>query len=361
MKALVLKSPRSLEVMDVPLPVLRPGEILVRVSRCGVCGSDIRYFHGENPWARQTLQKDVPNPPNIIFGHEFVGTVEKVSDARDEHLLGKRVGLQTWTACGRCEHCRRGRENFCRQTRHLGHGQGWGKMDFYPGGMAEFCPAFAAGAYDLPENVSDEQATFLDPLTAAIHAVDVGGSGLLDAVVVLGAGPIGLMIAQLAIARGAAEVFITDVAERNLDVARQLGIRHTLNVSDKKSRLREWVMDTTGGRGVDRVFNTVGSNASIVESLEILAPAGVVVLMVTKEPKLQMPSLLLSGERTIKTSTNAMNTDLPRAIELIARGLVRVEPLITHRFPLTQGVKAFDVACNKDKTGAIKVILDCQS
>ena len=129
MKALVLKSSKSLEVMDVPKPVLSSGQVMVKVSKCGLCGSDIRYFHGENPWAKQTLQMNIPNPPNIILGHEFVGEVVEVFDSTDENLIGKRVGIQTWTACGRCESCRHGQENFCRETKHLGHGQGWGEME----------------------------------------------------------------------------------------------------------------------------------------------------------------------------------------------------------------------------------------
>ena len=155
MKALVLKSPQNLEIMDVPKPTLSKGQVLIRVSKCGICGSDIRYFHGENPWAKQTLQKNIPNPPNIIFGHEFVGEVVEVHDSEDSHLIGKRVGVQTWIACGECESCRRGHENFCKKTKHLGHGQGWGEMDFYPGGMAEYCPAFSRHICELPENISE--------------------------------------------------------------------------------------------------------------------------------------------------------------------------------------------------------------
>jgi len=165
MKALVLKSPENIEVMEVPRPQLSSGQVLIKVSKCGVCGSDIRYFHGENPWAKQTLGREIPNPPNIILGHEFVGSVVQVSDSCDEHLLGQRVAVNTFVTCGRCDFCRNGQENLCDNTKHLGHGQGWGKMDFYPGAMAEYCPAFSFSgqAYELPEHVTDEQATFMVP------------------------------------------------------------------------------------------------------------------------------------------------------------------------------------------------------
>lgn len=361
MKALVLKSPERIEVMDVPRPVLSAGQVLIKVSKCGICGSDVRYFHGENPWSKQTLGRHIDNPPNIILGHEFMGVVHEVFDKSDAHLLGKRVGVNTFITCGRCNFCRNGQENLCDYTKHLGHGQGWGKMDFYPGGMAEFCPAFASQVYELPENVSDEQATFFDPLIAAIHAVDVGKPKPLDKVAILGAGPIGLLIAQLVKVYGAIRTFITDVAAENVAIAKRVGVDYPLNLSASATSLRDLVMEKTDSLGVELAFNTVGTSASILESLEILKKGGTLVLMATKEDELRFPSLLLSGERTIRTSSNAMYTDFPRVIELVSAGRVQVELLITHRFGLSDAIKAFETACNKDKTGAVKIIIDCQS
>lgn len=361
MKAVVLKSAEQLEVMDVPMPQLAVGQVLIKVSKCGICGSDIRYFHGENPWAKQTLGRHVDNPPNIILGHEFTGTVEEVYEKTDEYLIGKRVGVNTFLTCGRCNFCRSGQENLCDYTKHLGHGQGWDKMDFYAGGMAEFCPAFVSGVYELPENVTDEQATFFDPMIAAIHAVDVGSPKPLDKVAILGAGPIGLLIGQLAKVYGALETFISDIAKENIAVAEKVGIDHAVNVSDNSKSLHETVMKKTDAIGVDLVFNTVGTSQSIPEALGLLKKGGTLVLMVTKEDEIRFPSLLLSGERTIKTSSNAMYTDFGRVIELVSSGTIKVEPLISHRFGLSQAIKAFDIACNKAKTGAIKIIIDCQS
>jgi len=358
-KALVLKSAEQLEVMDVPTPELSAGQVLIKVSKCGVCGSDVRYFHGENPWAKQTLGRHVDNPPNIILGHELTGVVGEAFDDSDSHLVGKRVGINTWITCGRCDFCRSGQENLCDKTKHLGHGQGWGKMDLYPGGMAEFCPAFASQVYELGENVTDEQATFFDPLIAAIHAVDVGGPKPLDKVAILGAGPIGLLIAQVVKVWGARQTFVTDIAAQNGTIADNVGVDYPLKISDGSNDLRDLVMEKTNGRGVDLAFNTVGTSASILESLQILKKGGTLVLMAAKEDELGLPSLLLSGERTIKTSSNAMYSDFPKAIELVSSGQVKVEPLITHRFALSDALNAFEVACNKNKTGAVKVIIDC--
>ncbi len=361
MKALVLKSPGNLELMDVPEPAPEPGQVIVKVHQCGICGSDLRYLEGENPWAKHTLGRNIPNPPNIILGHEFVGTVVDAADQGYKSLLGKRVGVNTFIACGRCHHCRLGNENFCRLTRHLGHGQGWGSMDLYPGGMAQYCPAFASQVYELPQSMTDEQAALLDPLVASLHAVDVGRPGPLDTVAVLGAGPIGLLIVQLAKVYGAVATFITDIAEASVEVARRLGVDHALNVADGGAGLSDVVAEATDGMGVDRVFDTVGSHETMLEGLGILATRGVLVMMATKGDEIRFPALLLSGERTIRTSTNSLYRDFPRAMELVRAGAVRVEPLITHRFALSDGVEAFEVAADKAQTGAIKVILECQA
>jgi len=359
MKALVLKSPGELEVMDVPPPALTAGFVLVEVSWCGICGSDVRYFHGENPWARHTLGRDVPNPPNIILGHELAGTVVEVHDAADEHLIGKRVGVNTWIGCGQCRYCRGGRENFCPQTKHLGHGQGWGEMDFYPGGLAEYCPAWSSHVYELPGSVSDEEATFLDPLITAIHVVATAPPAGGDDVVVIGGGPIGLMIAQLAKLQGARQVFVADVADQIVAIARSLGADHALNIADSPAGLTELVMAGTGGHGVARVFNTVGSAESINQSLGLLDCAGVLVLVATKGEEISFPALALSGERTVKTSTNSLYRDFPKAIDLLARGKMIVEPMITHRLTLDEAPQAIRLADDKAAAGAIKIIVDC--
>lgn len=234
-------------------------------------------------------------------------------------------------------------------------------MDFYPGGMSEWCPAFANQVYELPGNVTDEQATFLDPLIASLHAVDVGAPKPLDRVAILGAGPIGLLIAQLVKVFGAVRTFVSDLASENIDAARAVGVDFPCNVSGDGQTFRQLIMAQTNGAGVDLVFNTVGTQQSIEDSLAILKKGGTCVLLATKEKEIRFPSLALSGERTIKSSANALYRDFPRALDLLATGRVSVEPLISHRFPLSRATEAFDIGCNKEQSGAIKIILECGS
>jgi 2-desacetyl-2-hydroxyethyl bacteriochlorophyllide A dehydrogenase len=234
-------------------------------------------------------------------------------------------------------------------------------MAFYPGGMAQFCAVPRSQVHALPDSLTDHEATFLDPLIASLHAVDVGAPKCLDKVAVYGAGPIGNLIAQLTKAFGAVETFICDVADENITVATKAGIDHAVNVSRDPNLFRESVQSATHGEGVELAFDTVGTEESIAQSLGILKKGGVLVLMATKDEEVRFPSLLLTGERAIRTSANARYADFPRAMELLERKRVQVLPLISHRFPLSQAVEAFDVACHKSRSGAIKIVLECQS
>ena len=144
MKAVVLRQPRQLDWADVPEPRLTAEhDVLIQVEACGICGSDLRYWQGDNPWALHTLGRHVPNPPNIILGHEYAGVVAKVNSPAYGHLLGRRVGVQSFRTCGKCDFCCSGSQNLCRNTIHMGHAQGWGQMDYYLGAYAEYCLGWA--------------------------------------------------------------------------------------------------------------------------------------------------------------------------------------------------------------------------
>ena len=154
---------------------------------------------------------------------------------------------------------------------------------------------------------------------------------------------------------------ISDIADVNLAVAKAFGADHVVNVADGKQNLLDLVMNAHRRTRRPKGVQHVGSSESILESLRMLANAGVVVLMATKEKEFTVPSLLISGERAIRTSANAMLSDFPKAVELLEAGMLKVDPLVTHRFPLSRAIDAFAVACSKDQNGAIKIVIDCQS
>jgi threonine dehydrogenase-like Zn-dependent dehydrogenase len=348
MKAAVLRAPRDLAVLDIPVPTPGPGEVLLQVGACGICGSDLRYFEGENPWAKHTLGYEKPNPPNMVLGHEVAGLHQ-----------GQRVAVLAFRGCGQCVDCRRGKVQLCAHTAHLGHGAGWKGLEYNPGGMAEWCPVWKEHLFALPEGVSVVEGTFLDGLGVAVHAVRRAELFPGAAFAVLGAGPIGLSILQAAKALGAGTAWVTDVYDAALACATELGADEPRKVSDAQlDELAQEILSATGGRGLDAVFESTGNLAAQEFGLRILARGGCLMLMAGAARGLTLTEASLAGERRLTTSSNNLYEEYLIGLELLASGRVKVGPMITHRFPLVEAPRAFQVARKKWETGALKVILE---
>lgn len=348
MRAVVLRGPEDMRVESVPVPVPAPGQQLVRVGACGICGSDMRYLAGENPWAKHTLGYDKPNPSDMILGHEVAGCAEVGGESVPVVCLAFR-------GCGRCADCRRGDEQLCRYTAHLGHGAGWEGQN--PGGMAEWVPVWTECIYPLPPTVTIDQATFVDGLGVAVHAVRRARVFPGGAVIVLGAGPIGLMVAQTARALGAARTAVLDAYEAPLACARELGLGPTYDLP--RLGEAEVLADIAHclGDDVRAVFDTTGDLAAQALGLRLLGAGGSLMLLAGVADGLQVTNRHLAGERTVTTCSNNHYADFEAALRLLDSGQVVVEPMITHRFPLERAAEAFEVARNKRNTGALKVIL----
>lgn len=166
--AVILERPGSISVKKIPIPPVPGPSVQVQMQACGICGNDVRYFSGENPWSLHTLGKHVPSPPNMVLGHEVSGFIRNPGEE-------VRVAILAYKSCGRCEYCRSGRENLCSTMEHFGHSAGWQEMPYYPGGMPEQFDIWEGFAHEIPPHVSFEQAVFLDGLAVAVHAVDQSG------------------------------------------------------------------------------------------------------------------------------------------------------------------------------------------
>jgi 2-desacetyl-2-hydroxyethyl bacteriochlorophyllide A dehydrogenase len=372
MKAVLLRSPGDLAVEDIPAPRPREDEVLLRVEACGICGSDVRYFHGGNPWSEQTLGTTKPNPPNMVLGHEFAGRIVDVGHRSLRKRLGQRVAVLAYKACGQCYHCKIGRHNLCAHVKHIGHSAGWDELErgeYNPGGMAEFCRVWDAMAYQIPDSISPAAAALLDGLAVAIHAA--GKAGLneqaldeeFDHVLIMGSGAIGLLILQVARVFGAKFIISADSYSTPLEIATQLGADAVVNVQQEDPEDR--VMEHTRGQGVNVVFDTVGSHKTFVQSLKLLRRGGRLILLALpffqsvrgQAQEISFDPLLLSGERVVMSSANNTYPCFPLAIELMERGRVKAEPIVTHQYPLMDAAEAFRVAEDKAENEAVKVIL----
>lgn len=354
MKAVVLKSPKVLELMEVPTPKLTQAEhVLIEVKACGICGSDLRYWRGKNPWALHTLGHHVDNPPNIIMGHEYAGVVAQVNSAEYESLLGRRVGVQPYRVCGVCEFCRSGRHNLCKATIHTGHGQGWGEMDFFPGAYAEYCLAWGDLLYPIPDEISFQEAAMADIFGVAVHAV--GRSRIREgaAVLCIGGGPVGLSIAQVARAQGAGKVFVAETSS----FARQILAQFDVTVINPDEPIRDALAAHLARPEVAAVYDSVGSYESATEALPLLETSGVFVNLAVHAGSLPVNAALLGSERTITTSSNAFYDDVREAYRLIFSGQVDARRMISHCLPLTEYEQAFDLLLSSPKR-AYKVVLE---
>lgn len=356
MKAVVLKKAKTLEFTDIPEYALtKEDHVLIKVEACGICGSDLRYWAGENPWALHTLGRHIDNPPNLVMGHEYAGKVVKVNSNKYEHLLGKRVGVQAFKVCGECDFCKSGRENLCNNMIHMGHAQGWGNMDFYPGAYAQYCLGWANLLHPIPDHVSYAEAAMADILCVALHVV--GRTNIYEGANVLcfGGGPAGLSIAQVAKIKGAKNIFIAEPSKVAQDVIAKYD--DFIIIDPNTERVSDVMKKHIGDQKCTAIFDSVGSNEQINIGLSLLEEKGTYVNMAVHDEPLEFNAQLLGSERTITTSSNAFYKDVNMAYELLKNDTLNVVPWITHRFPLEEYDKAFDLLLQSPKA-AYKVIFE---
>lgn len=354
MRAVVLGEDNKLSLREIPRPRPRHGEVLIKVGACGICGSDLRYLHGENPWAQQTLGVIAKNPGNLVLGHEFAGEVVEAADARDEHLLGKRVVGIAYKGCGVCEFCRSNRENLCKATQHIGHGAGWEEMPFYPGAMADYTLAWSP-LYEIGDGLSYAEASTVDFMAIGLSAVKKAERVFAEDVAVIGSGPVGLGVLEFALLMGARRVYCVDVARAPLQVAEQLG-GVAVDGADIET-LAERILDLTDGVGVSAVFDTVGSPDTQRQGLLMLQSRGSFVSLVANGVKRSFPLFAISGERSIQTVANSPVSDMYQTIRLLEAERLSVKPLITHTLPLNDFMRGFELLENRAESGALKVVL----
>jgi L-iditol 2-dehydrogenase len=333
MKAAVLEAPRKIALREIPVWPMEaygdPDMVLVKVAACGVCGSDFRYYAGENPWAMHTLGRHADNPPNIVLGHELAGEVVAVLDEKNAPLLGKRVAPVCSKVCGTCSECRSGLTQLCPNTVHLGHGQGWGKRDFYPGAYAEYVPAWGSGCFPIPEALTFAEAAMMDILAVCVHVASQGDVQPGRRVLMMGAGPAGNGIAQAARNLGASRVVVTDVADAALDAARKRGIDAVVDARGKAPRDLAEELRALAPEGFGSVFDSVGGRDSFELGLGLLGKKGTLVNMAVHDLDIPVNFVRLGSERRVTTSSNFATDDYALALSWLEKGRFTVKDWMT--------------------------------
>ncbi|MET3899555.1 L-idonate 5-dehydrogenase [Devosia sp. UYZn731] len=340
MKAFVLHGQRDLRAELVPTPIPGPGEVLVRVRRAGICGSDIHYFvHGR-------VGSFVPKRP-FILGHEIAGEVAELGPGVDAALGGRRVAVDPSIPCGACAFCREGRYNLCINMRFYGSASADPHVD---GGFAEYVLAPAANCHVLPDGIGWAQAAMTEPLSVAVHAVMRSGGVAGKSVLVTGGGAIGQLTALAARAFGASTVVLADIAAFPRDLAVQLGADASLDAADPDA-VGQGLGLVPGGFHV--VLEASGAPPAVSLAIALARRGGTIVQIGTLPAKVTAPlNTIMARELSYVGSFRFANV-FGIALDLMASGRVDVSPLVNAVMPLDEMAAAMDRAIGKD--GVIKV------
>jgi L-iditol 2-dehydrogenase len=341
MKALVLEQYKQFAFTEMPVPDIADDDVLVRVKVCGICGSDI---HGMDGSSGRRI-------PPLIMGHEAAGVIEAVGPHVRDWQPGDRVTFDSTVSCGECWFCRRGEINLCDQRRVLGVSCGEYRRH---GAFAEFLAVPSRILYRLPDSITFEQGAFVEPVSIAVHAVERTPMPLGCSAVVVGSGMIGLLVIQVLRAAGCAQVFAVDLDPSRLEMAVALGA--TAGFRADEPGVVESIRQRTGGRGADAAFEVVGITPTLQLAIHSVRKGGQVTLVGNIAATAELPlQAVVTREITLNGSCTSRG-EYAVSLDMIARGVVNVDPLLSAVAPLAEGALWFD-RLYEGNNGLLKVML----
>jgi L-iditol 2-dehydrogenase len=342
MNTLVLVAYNRFEMHERPVPEIGPDDVLLRVAACGICGSDVHGMDGSGG-RRQ---------PPLIMGHEAAGVIARLGSNVTGWSEGDRVTFDSIISCRTCWFCRRGQSNLCDRRRV----PGVACEEFrYEGAFAEYVALPQHILYRLPDDVSFRHAAMIEPLSVAVHAVDRSPVCLGDTAVVVGTGVIGLLVVQALRAAGCGRIIAVDVDQKKLDLAVTLGADEALrpDLCDVPAE----VMRRTGGRGADAAFEVVGVDSTVQAAVECLRKGGQLTVIGLATFHVAFPiQAAVTRELTVRGSYCSCG-EYPACLELLRRGIIDLDPLISVVAPLGDGPALFE-RLHRGREGLVKVILE---
>ena len=341
MKTAVMTEIGRIEIQQRPIPQPKDDEVLVKIEYVGVCGSDLHYYESG------AIGDFIVKPP-FVLGHESGGTVVEVGKNVTHLKVGDRVALEPGKTCGHCEFCKSGRYNLCPDVVFFATPPVDGVFQEYVAHEAGLC-------FPLPENVSTLEGALIEPLAVGFHAANQAEAGPGQRAVVLGSGCIGLVSMMALRARGVPKVFVTDVMDKRLQKAEELGAAATVNSAEEDAV--QAVMRLTEGRGADVIIETSGAPQAARQAVE-MAKKGAVIVFVgySKTGEVTLPmSMALDKELTFRTVFRYRNI-YPMAIEAVAGGAVNLKGIVTNFFEFDDIQNAMDQSV-KDKANIVKSVI----
>lgn len=346
MKAAVFEGPESLSIAELPDPVAGPADIVVKVSECGICGSDLHsYLEGAFV------------APGQVMGHEFSGTVVEAGADVVGIRVGDRVTANPLTMCGRCPRCLEGSTHLCEVGLSASVAYG------LPGAFAEFVrvPNAVPGGnvFVIPDNVDDASAALAEPLSVALHAVRLSAPGPTDTCVVLGLGSIGLNTVQMLKAAGAGRVIGIDISPARLRLAEQLGADITINGREQDALAAVTEITGPGAYGVgaraDIVIEASGVPALLGQAISMTRAGGKLRIAALYEGEPPIPANQIVQKELSVSGTFAYKGEFPQVLQMLSDGRITAAPLVTHTYPLEQIEQAFRTQLDKDISIKVQV------
>jgi len=338
MRQAVMTAPGKIEFNDSQVPLAGKGQVQIEVKRIGVCGSDIHVFHGKHPFVSYPL----------IQGHEFSGVISSIGEGVEGVSIGDKVTATPQEVCGVCPPCRRGQYNACEKLKVRGFQASGCAQDYFVTEIEKLVK--------LPDDFTFEQGAFVEPVAVAVHSTGRFGDLTGKNVVVAGAGTIGNFVAQACTSRGAENVLITDISEFRLAKAGEVGLELTCNVT--KESLNDAAERVFGDEGFEVGMEVTGAEASLASLVANIGKGGTLLIIGVygDQPKVDM-SVVCEHELNLKGSMMYRHEDWVQAVEWIASGEVKTEPLVSDHFAFEDYLDAYKSIEEKGEK-SMKVMVD---
>lgn len=334
----VMMAPKSIVFQETEIPKPEAGQILVKIMKIGVCGSDIHVYHGTHPFTSYPVTQ----------GHEVSAKVVELGENVTGFMVGQKVTIEPQVYCGKCYPCTHGKYNLC---------EGLKVMGFQTTGTAsEYFAVDASKVTPLPENLTYNEGAMIEPLAVTVHAArrfpEIEGAK----VAILGCGPIGILLAQSCKALGAESVMITDVSDYRLDLAKSVGVDHTVNT--KKHDFGETMIEAFGPDKADVIYDCAGNDITMNQAIRC-ARKGSTIILVAVFGKMATVDLAVLNDHELDLNTSMMyrHEDYVEAIRLVSEGKIQLKPLMSSHFAFDDYQSAYEYIDNHRET-TMKVLID---
>lgn len=334
----VMTNPKEITFREVPVPEITAEQVLVKIKRIGICGSDIHVYHGKHPFTSYPVTQ----------GHEVSGEIVKLGENVKGFNVGQKITIQPQVVCGECYPCRHGKYNLCEKLKVMG---------FQTTGTAsEYFAVDAAKVTALPEEMSYDEGAMIEPLAVAVHAVKRAGDVKGMKIAVLGAGPIGILVAQTAKGLGAESVMITDVSDLRLEKAKECGVDFCVNT--RKKDFGDAMLEDFGPDKADVIYDCAGNDITMGQAIKYARKGSSIILVAVFAGMANIDLAVLNDhELDLNTSMMYRNEDYIEAIRLVNENKVLLKPLISKHFAFKDYKAAYEyIDANRETT--MKVIMD---